>query len=54
MEKSRLDDLPLFERYAATHNAEEEHGKGDDAETADLEKDKGDDLPGEGEVFTDV
>src|SRR5512141_196325 len=51
VEKSGLDDLPSPEGNPPSHEDEENGGKSDDAQPADLEKEDRDDLSGDRKVL---
>ena len=54
MEKSGLHDLPPPEGDSPAHQDEENRGEGNDPQSADLEKEDGDDLAGKRKVFGDI
>ena len=46
VEKTRLENVPLLDRYPSAYENKKESGKGDDAKPTDLKKEYGDDLAG--------
>jgi len=54
VEEGRLDNLPPAKGYAASHETEEQNGKGDDSQPPDLKEQQGNELTGQRQILADI